>query len=569
MDKRKKLRFKYTITWMLLLTLISGLSLSVHAYLSPVEGTFLLASVPKVTVDEISDKYPDDTITVSGETNFDEINLKIIYPNGGIYYIERVLSTNGSYVCTFKLSKELPYGIYSVIVGKGDIVAKTTFMVKERVVIPDPDPASPEQDPEADPDEETTPPIAPPATPPVVLPTTPEVTIKEDGSVKIEVAKLDLDEKSVASVSIDKSLLDTALEKVMADENGKKSLELSLSETEGAKTYQLEFPAETLFKSDSSFEYKIITKFAEVTIPSNMLASAGDKVLLSITAVDNATLSQESQIAIGNKPVIRLNLSLDGTNIEWNNPEAPVTVAIPYTPEKDEDPEKIAVWYIDGKENVIPVYNGRYDANAGRVIFSTSHFSQYAVVYVNKTFEDISGYPWAQRAIEVLASKGIVKGTSTTKSVYSPSLNITRADYIALLVRTLGLSAKVDENFSDVEEGDYFYEVVGIAKKLGIAKGIGDNKFAPRSEITRQEMMTLTARALNVLDILELDGNTSELNKFKDAPELAAYAVEGTAALVREGLILGSGNLLNPKDNTTRAEVAVLMYRIYNKIYNK
>jgi hypothetical protein len=35
--------------------------------------------------------------------------------------------------------------------------------------------------------------------------------------------------------------------------------------------------------------------------------------------------------------------------------------------------------------------------------------------------------------------------------------------------------------------------------------------------------------------------------------------------MVKEGIITGDGSTLSPLDNATRAEIAVIMYRIYNK----
>jgi len=48
---------------------------------------------------------------------------------------------------------------------------------------------------------------------------------------------------------------------------------------------------------------------------------------------------------------------------------------------------------------------------------------------------------------------------------------------------------------------------------------------------------------------------------------IADYAIDSIASLVKEGLIVGSAGKLNPLDNTTRAEAAVFLYRIYNMIY--
>ncbi|AEE90938.1 Ig domain protein group 2 domain protein [Tepidanaerobacter acetatoxydans Re1] len=183
-----------------------------------------------------------------------------------------------------------------------------------------------------------------------------------------------------------------------------------------------------------------------------------------------------------------------------------------------------------------------------------------------KTFNDITDYPWAKEAIETLASQGIIKGT--TENTFEPGKNITRADFITLLVRALNLKTDIDTNFDDIEPGTYYYEPLGIAKKLGIAQGIGYNKFNPQAQISRQDMMVIVARALKTTNKISTTGTFEDISTFADAGEVSSYAIEGVATLIKEGIIQGStGNMINPKGNATRAETAVIIYRIYTK-YN-
>ena len=187
------------------------------------------------------------------------------------------------------------------------------------------------------------------------------------------------------------------------------------------------------------------------------------------------------------------------------------------------------------------------------------------MVYVTKTFDDLDSVPWARKAIELLASKGIIRGKTETE--YAPQTNISRAEFLYSLVRTLGVTASFDENFDDIEIGAYYYKELGIAKKIGIAKGIGNNKFSPNASITRQDLMVLAERALRMLKKLETHGGDSDLDRFEDKSLIAEYAIDSIASLVKEGLIVGSENRINPLDNTSRAEAAVFLYRIYTMIY--
>jgi hypothetical protein len=190
---------------------------------------------------------------------------------------------------------------------------------------------------------------------------------------------------------------------------------------------------------------------------------------------------------------------------------------------------------------------------------------------VKKTFEDIDDYPWAKEAIETLATLGIIQGTSET--TFDPSSNITRADFITLLVRMLKLfelipEEEFGETFDDVEEGMYYYEPIGIAYKLGIVKGIGANKFNPSGQITREDLMVMVARALILSNKVTTTGTYDDISKFNDVSQVSDYAVESIALLVREGIIIGNpDNTINPKGNATRAETAVILYRVYMKYF--
>ena len=395
----------------------------------------------------------------------------------------------------------------------------------------------------------------------------PSVTVDSSGNITTA-PKLNQN-TGVAASEIDSDTLDTAFESAEENSEGVKSLKIEISVVEGAKAYQSGLPASALSSTESDRQIEINTNIADVTLPGNMLAqetvAGAQNVSLTIAKADMSDIDEETRALIGNRPVIQLSLEVDGESYEWSNEDAPVTVSIPYTPTAEElaDPEHITVWYIDGKGNVVEVPSGRYDPTTGTVTFSTTHFSNYAVVKVAKTFNDLVSVVWAKKPIEVLASKGILRGTSETE--YAPKTKIIRADFLFFLVRTLGVDAKVAGNFDDIDKEAYYYKELSIAKELGITSGTGNNKFSPDARITRQDMVVLTDRALRMLKKIEVKSTASDLEKFTDKALVAAYAVEGLASAVKEGLIVGSDDKVNPLGNTTRAEAAMFLYRIYNK----
>lgn len=179
---------------------------------------------------------------------------------------------------------------------------------------------------------------------------------------------------------------------------------------------------------------------------------------------------------------------------------------------------------------------------------------------LQKTFKDMNNCKWAEEAVSALIDKGIVSGTS--ENTFSPDENITRADFTVMLIRALGLKADFKNNFTDVNSDSYYYDCVGIASALGIASGTDNNIFSPGDGLLRQDMAVMVIKALKAEGIEVQEGAASELKGFKDASDISGYAVNAVEALVREGIIKGDCNAVNPMMPLTRAEAAAIIYKI-------
>jgi|GEM_PF-1615505 len=388
----------------------------------------------------------------------------------------------------------------------------------------------------------------------------------KDGQVTIAPKVEAKNGAATAAVSSDD--LSKALKQAAANADGKKQVTVDIPAQAGAASYGVQLPAAGLTDSGSSV-ISIKTDKAAIDIPSSMLATTDvettEQVTIRVSDASTAALSDDVRQQIGDRPVINLEVLVGGSVIAWNNPSAPVTVSIPYAPTAEEllNPDQIVVWYIDGSGQAIPVPNGHYDAAAGAVVFTTTHFSNYAVASVVKTFADIQSVTWAKSAVEAMAARGIINGTSDNS--FSPNADIKRADFLVMLVRALELKGTNEQaaKFDDVNESDYYYDAVNIARQLGIVKGTGDNLFKPNSSISRQDMMVLAARAAAAAG--KALPSTGTLDAFGDASFVSAYAKDSVIALVDAGIVIGSNGNLAPQDSLSRAEAAVILYRLWSK----
>ena len=172
---------------------------------------------------------------------------------------------------------------------------------------------------------------------------------------------------------------------------------------------------------------------------------------------------------------------------------------------------------------------------------------------------------WAGEAINAMYALGIVKGTGA--NTFSPGSPVTRADFVTLLMRMFRPEGTPGAGFSDVAQGAYYHDPVVLAQGLGIAQGVESNKFGPTGNITRQDMITLTYRAMQKLGYpLTTQYGDVLLDAYPDSGSVADYAREAMAAMLASGYINGKGDVLAPGDNTTRAEAAVFLYRIYENV---
>ncbi|WP_336788620.1 S-layer homology domain-containing protein [Paenibacillus sp. MMO-177] len=357
---------------------------------------------------------------------------------------------------------------------------------------------------------------------------------------------------SVTSTELTKALL---LAPVMRD--GRKVVEIELTQVAGAEAYEQQIPASLIGQLEESQEIRVKTPFGTATLPAGMFTTA------ELGSAQNVTLHIGTASSVDQgKPAVDIHLLADNKPLGFHNDDVQVRVTIPYTPAAGENPEHLVILYVKEDGMTEPVPSGYYDQAAGVMVFTTTHFSKYAVALMHKTFNDLTAVPWAKAQIEALASRGIIKGTSA--QTYSPNAAITRADFIQLLVSALGLTAEADSNFADVQTTDYYYRAVGIAKKLGITNGIGENRFDPRASISRQDMMTLTAKALVAAKKLSaMNGTAADISGYADADQVSSYAADSIATLVKNGIVQGSGSKLSPLATTTRAEVAVMLYNLY------
>ena len=173
-------------------------------------------------------------------------------------------------------------------------------------------------------------------------------------------------------------------------------------------------------------------------------------------------------------------------------------------------------------------------------------------------FRDFDRTAWYAEAVSTGVDNGLLYGKSAT--TLDPNGSLTRAEMAAVINRSFGCYKAADiSQYNDVSKSKWYYKDVALAVQMGTYNGRSSSTMAPDSPITRQEAMTVVARALELDYAAYAD---TDLSKFADAKDISAWALPYIRAMVGAGYIRGRGKVLAPLDNITRAEFAQIFHNI-------
>ena len=173
-------------------------------------------------------------------------------------------------------------------------------------------------------------------------------------------------------------------------------------------------------------------------------------------------------------------------------------------------------------------------------------------------FRDYDRTAWYAEAVSAAVDNGLLYGKSAT--VIDPNGDMTRAEMAAIINRSFGCYKTADiSKYTDVSKSKWYFDDIGMSVQMGTYNGRSSSTMAPDSPITRQEAMTVVARALE----LDYDSySKTDLSAFSDRGKISDWALPYVRAMVGADYIHGRGKILAPLDNITRAEFAQIFYNI-------
>lgn len=177
-------------------------------------------------------------------------------------------------------------------------------------------------------------------------------------------------------------------------------------------------------------------------------------------------------------------------------------------------------------------------------------------------FKDMKGH-WARTDVEQMAELGVITGDGN--DMFRPDDEVSRAEFAAMITRAMGLEPTAYENsFFDVVSGDWYSGYVQTVRSNNYMNGY-DGLFNPNEAITREELAKVIVAAYNAKTNTKLE--TGKTLYFNDLDNISYWAYDYIVEAADMGFINGmTEELFAPKQHATRAQTAVMLKRVYDKL---
>ncbi|MNH84733.1 Levanase precursor [compost metagenome] len=324
--------------------------------------------------------------------------------------------------------------------------------------------------------------------------------------------------------------------------------------------------------NDGKSVLKIKSSDAEVEVPAEVLKEL--QGLVANDELEHASISFELDALPGDQikdlmeragsknkasistlgGVYNFKLSIvkaDGTALQLKNFSKPVTIRL--NAKEDAVQDLTGIYYI-ADDGSLEYAGGTYASD--KLTAAVSHFSKYAVLKYDKSFEDVSTSYWAHNVIKKMAAKQIILGVS--EAAFAPNQNVNRAEFASFISRALGLKSSKPAAFKDVDPTKWYASSIAAAFEAGIINGTSVDTFAPEATLSREEMATMILKAYRFQTgqkaVADGAGN------FKDIGTISSWAKDSVSALQGLGIIHGRSNqFFMPHEKVTRAESAQIL----------
>ncbi|ACV62676.1 peptidase S8 and S53 subtilisin kexin sedolisin [Desulfofarcimen acetoxidans DSM 771] len=315
--------------------------------------------------------------------------------------------------------------------------------------------------------------------------------------------------------------------------------------------------------------------------------------LIRETAKTHVSLFQEQN----NKSSINLASNVAKTDLKYFKdgeqvyPDELNDIKIKLTISMTTEETQESQWYDFRKMGVFQLIDEMYyEYLGGELDLSSQCFTieikpEKQILFVaenSQSFEDIQDH-WAQKCIEVLASRQIVQNINEEE--FFPDDAISRAEFVIMLVKELDrgkrqIYTEYQGYFKDVSEEEWYSPYIERAKEIGLISGTKADLFKPEERLTREEAFTILMRIYEmtkkengltlgnwrIVSLLNEERVAQRQTASVDIQEVSEWAKPEIIKGLEMGIIYGyPDGTIRPKHTLTKAEASVILLRLFEK----
>lgn len=173
-------------------------------------------------------------------------------------------------------------------------------------------------------------------------------------------------------------------------------------------------------------------------------------------------------------------------------------------------------------------------------------------------YTDLEKTEWYFDYVSYAVKAGIMSGVSD--NLFEPDAALTRAQLATILYNYAGCPQVTYTNvFADVPDGQWYTAPILWAWEQGIISGYGNGLFGTDDPVTREQMVQMVYQ-MGIYEGMYVGADEAVLNQFNDRNTLSDWAVPAMSWAVQVGIISGRDGGMFPKEGSSRAEAATVLY---------
>ncbi|QZY55272.1 S-layer homology domain-containing protein [Crassaminicella profunda] len=381
-------------------------------------------------------------------------------------------------------------------------------------------------------------------------------------------------QKQIENTEKNMNSIKDALKKVVGEgaEEAKIALTVNMPKTmQNTETISVDFQREILTQIENKNIDRVIfnMKYVGFTVEPDTFKNVKEQEKITLEeVVDNQdmTFLPKDIEKVNNMPILEINAKVQDETIKSFKKPMEVYFNLSHlnlSKYSEEELESLTAYLYDEETNEWKAVGGTYDPATNRIHVYRIHLSTYTVMKSNRTFSDIKKHS-SEKEINLLLKKGILED----ENEFMPNKEVSREEFVGWVSKSFGLEEKeIEVPFKDVDRRNPNYKEIAAAFDQGLIQGKKDNVFDPKGNITKQEAAVAIANALKKYEKIKSPKDKNPyLAQYNDQENIASWSKDAVAMVSQKRLSGNNQNQYNPNESMTRADAALMVYNVRDRL---